>query len=156
MPHTVIEKGCFPLLASEQVLNRCIQVLHIILLFFFCSNVWLIVPNLDTLCIYSTSCWSTPKSTRYWFVYLSPAFLSFLFLYTERMTRTLPSMSTTMVKISTLASAVDTPAEEALSPRSLSFRDKQIDPLLSITSKTMSPQGASVTVGMLQYLAGNP
>ncbi|KAA8589073.1 hypothetical protein FQN60_010418 [Etheostoma spectabile] len=69
--------------------------------------------------------------------------MSFLFLYTDKMTRTLPRMSTTMVKISTLASAVDTPAEDALSPRSLSFRDTQLDPFSSFTSKSISPQGAA-------------
>lgn len=69
---------------------------------------------------------------------LSPAFLSFLFLYTDRMTRTLPRMSTTMVKISTLASAVGTP-EDAFSLQSLSFRDKQFDPFKYFTCKSMSP-----------------
>ena len=79
-------------------------------------------------------------------------------------------MSTTMVKISTLASAVDTPEEEekeeeeeeeeveeeeeeeeeALSPPSLSFRDKLFDPFTSLTSKSISPQGAVAMVPLLR------
>lgn len=58
-----------------------------------------------------------------------------------------------MVKISTLASAVDTPEEEALSPRSLSFRDKQFDPFTSFTSKSISPQGAERMMEILQCSA---
>lgn len=77
------------------------------------------------------------------FPHASPAFLSFLFLHTDRMTRMLPRMSTTMVKISTLASAEDTPLEGALRPRSLSFLDEQFDPFASVTSKSIAPQGAA-------------
>lgn len=61
-----------------------------------------------------------------YYICISPAFLSFLFRYTDRMTRTFPRMSTTMVKISTLASAVDTP-EDALAPQPLSSWDKQLE-----------------------------
>lgn len=59
----------------------------------------------------------------------------------------LPRMSTTMVKISTLASAVDTPEEEALSPQPLSLRDRQFDPFPCFSSKSMSPQGAEAMAG---------
>lgn len=54
-------------------------------------------------------------------------------------------MSTTMVKISTLASAVDTPEKEALSPQPLSLR--QFDPFPCFSSKSMSPQGAEAMAG---------
>lgn len=77
---------------------------------------------------------------------VSPAFLSFLFLYTDRMTRTLPRMSTTMVKISTLASAVDNPGD-ALSPQLLSFRDKHFELFSYWSSKSISPHGAVVILG---------
>lgn len=76
----------------------------------------------------------------------SPAFLSFLFRYTDRMTRTLPRMSTTMVKISTLASAVDTP-EDALAPQPLSFGDKQFDLFSCWSSRSISLHGAAVILG---------
>lgn len=46
----------------------------------------------------------------------SPAFLSFLFLSTEMITSTLPSTSTTLVKISTLASTMTTHAGRAPAP----------------------------------------
>lgn len=77
---------------------------------------------------------------------ISPAFLSFLFLYTDRMTRTFPRMSTTMVKISTLASAVDNP-EDALSPQPLSFRDKHLELFSYWSSKSISAHGGVVILG---------
>lgn len=55
-------------------------------------------------------------------------------------------MSTTMVKISTLASAVDTP-EVALAPQPLSFRDKQFEVLSCWSSRSISLHGAVVIPG---------
>lgn len=55
-------------------------------------------------------------------------------------------MSTTMVKISTLASAVDNP-EDALSPQPLSFRDKHFELFSYWSSKSISPHGAVVILG---------
>lgn len=60
-----------------------------------------------------------------------------------------------MVKISTLASAVDTPAAEALSPRSLSFRDKQLEPFASFTSESISPQDTATMAGTLRLFQQN-
>lgn len=102
-------------------------------------------PKLDTF----------PKKHALLRLHLSPAFLSFLFLYTDRMTSTLPRMSTTMVKISTLASVLDSPVDEAPARRSLSFRDGQSDPFsptASPTSKPNSifPQAAAAMAGIIR------
>lgn len=77
----------------------------------------------------------------------SPAFLSFLFRYTDRMTRTLPRMSTTMVKISTLASAVDNP-EEALAAQPLSLLDTQFELFSYGSSRSISLHGAVLIFGV--------
>lgn len=54
----------------------------------------------------------------------TPAFLSFLFLYTDRMTSRFPTISATVVKISTPARVAATPGEVFLAGRQLFPRDK--------------------------------
>lgn len=59
------------------------------------------------------------------FLYLfTPAFLSFLFLYTDRMTSRFPTISATVVKISTPARVAATPGDVPLAGRQLFPRDK--------------------------------
>lgn len=59
------------------------------------------------------------------FMYLfTPAFLSFLFLYTDRMTSRFPTISATVVKISTPARVAATPGDVLWAGRQLFPRDK--------------------------------
>lgn len=59
------------------------------------------------------------------FLYLfTPAFLSFLFLYTDSMTSRFPTISATVVKISTPARVAATPGDVLWAGRQLFPRDK--------------------------------
>lgn len=54
----------------------------------------------------------------------TPAFLSFLFLYTDRMTRRFPIISATVVKMSTPARVAATPGDVLLAGRHWLLLDK--------------------------------
>lgn len=90
-----------------------------------------------------------------------PGFLSFLFLKTEMMTNTLPTMSTTVVKIRTEASAVvtPTPAEgvrsDAQETDSEQFPSPDISALLCIRDPT-SRRTHSVPVWVLDKPSESP
>jgi len=56
--------------------------------------------------------------------FFTPAFLSFLFLYTDRMTSRFPRISATVVKISTPARVAATPGDVFLAGRLVFPRDK--------------------------------